>query len=203
MRNVTPGELGTSIDNIRLKYLGPAYRILKNPVQEISTLPNWTFKECLLFIFGVSIIQGFLSAFFEPKIIPGIVSGIIINPITSCLGSISALFFIYYSLQFFENKKVDLNQLFTIVTLSLIPFWILTIPVAAVSPLFLVGFAMTCAILAVGISEHFGVMRPKSVKLLSILWLMAFAFWIWNNFDYERVQSHFKESNIPKVELGQ
>lgn len=198
----TPQRFRAFGEMVRLKFVGPALRILKNPVHEISHLPEWTFKESLLAVFFVSMAQGVLSAFFENRLVPGLVSGIFMTPIASTLGSISALFFIYYGLQFFENKKVDLTVLFRIVTLSLIPFWILTIPVAVVSPLFLVGFAITCTVLAVGISEHFGVERNRSTKLLFGLWLLGFIFWIWTYVDFEKVQSQFKGSGIPKVELG-
>ncbi len=202
MKDVTPSGLRPLIEAIRLKYLGPALRILKNPVQEISHLPQWTFKECVLVVFFVSQAQGVLSAFFEKRLIPSLISGFFITPIASTLGSISALFFIYYGMQFFENKKVDLTELFKIVTLALIPFWILTIPVTAVSPLFLIGFAVTCTVLAVGISEHFSIERKRSTQLLFGLWLIGFVFWVWTYVDFEKVQSQFKGSSVPRVELG-
>ncbi len=163
---------------------------LKNPIQNISRLPAWSWKKTVLINVILSIIAGTLNGLIPPNIY-NIAFGLLFMPlITFLLTHILAGFFYYY-FQVFEKRSVDFLNLLKMVVLSNVPFLILHSLTSLLPPLTLLGLAFSALLLIVGLTESFSLDRSRAIKLVSALYIMVFIVWLWEKVDTRRLSRTF------------
>ena len=159
---------------------------LKNPVQNISRLPNWSWKKIVVINVLVSITAGTLNGFIPPNIY-NIVFGLLFMPvITLVLNHILSGFFYYY-FQVFEKRTVDFLNLLRMVVLANIPYLILHSLTSLLPPLLILGLAFSALLLIVGLTDSFSLDKKRAIKLVSILYVMVFLVWLWDRIDRTRL----------------
>lgn len=156
---------------------------LKNPLQEISYLPNWPWIVVLYVQVGLSMISGAIAGlitFNNWKVL----QGVFLFPIVSTIIGLVLSSFFYYYFQVFEKKTVSYLKLTTLVFISYAPFYIFYIPsdYFAVSSLF--GMAFTGMLLVVGLHSNFGLEKRRAIRMVGILFLLVFILW-----GYEKIRN--------------
>lgn len=104
-------------------------------------------------------------------------TGLFLFPLTTLVISAVFTLFIYYFFSLFRATFLELRRLMGIVTFALVPYLIFHTVSAFLPPIDLLGFAFTCALLAVGLVEQFGLERKIVFKLVGACGLVFFLAW--------------------------
>lgn len=148
-----------------------------HPIEKIKLLPNWRWPLLLITLGCVASVSGLITGFF-PLSVFRIISGAIVSPIITAFTTYLGTLFIFYYFQIFEEQRQPFRKIFTLLFLANIPFFILQIGSELVPPLTLVGFGFTALLLAVGLTENFGLPKRKSIQLISIMYAAVFVIWL-------------------------
>ena len=182
VRDVT----GSSIKNQLIADFQFILEFLKNPAQNISHLPTWSWKKTVVINILISIVAGTLNGLIPPNIY-NIAFGLIFMPlITLILTHILSGFFYYY-FQVFEKRTVDFLNLLRMVVLANVPYLILHSLTSLLPPLTLLGLAFSALLLIVGLTESFSLDKKRAIKLVSVLYIMVFVVWLWEKIDTRRL----------------
>ncbi|MFN8944733.1 MAG: YIP1 family protein, partial [Pseudobdellovibrionaceae bacterium] len=96
---------------------------LRNPIQGIHTLPDWSVQQTLLRQCLLAFVSGALSGFLSFQFF-AFLYGIFLFPLIAITAApILALFFYYY-FQIYERRSVSYKKLFSMVVLANITFFI-------------------------------------------------------------------------------
>ncbi len=163
---------------------------LKNPIQNISHLPHWTWKKSVLINIIISVAAGTLNGLIPPNIY-NIAFGIIFMPLITFLLTHILSGFFYYYFQVFEKRTVDFLNLLKMVVLANVPFLILHSLTSLLPPLTLIGLAFSALLLIVGLTESFSLDRKRAIKLVSVLYVMVFVVWLWEKIDTRKLSRTF------------
>lgn len=184
MRDVTGTDPSNSF-NIK-EIAQRLVQFLKNPVKEITQLPEWSWPQLLILNAVIAMASGVLSGFIPPNFYK-IAGGLIISPIVSTVMNGLMSLFLYYYFQVFEYKTVSLRRLFTQTFFASIPFFIFQTGVELIPPISVVGFAFTALLMVVGLVENFQVEKKRAIKLMAIILGVVFVVWLWNRIDIARM----------------
>lgn len=166
---------------------------LKNPIQNISHLPNWSWKKTTLINILLSIVAGTLNGLIPPNIY-NIAFGLIFMPLTMFILAHILSGFFYYYFQVFEKRTVNYLNLLIMVVLANIPFLILHSLTSLLPPLTLIGLAFSALLLIVGLTESFSLNKKRAIKLVSILYTMVFLVWLWEKIDTRKLSRAISNS---------
>lgn len=165
-------------------------KYLKNPIEGIHTLPDWSLQETFLRQCFLAFFSGALSGFLSFQFF-AFLYGIFLFPVIAItVAPVLSLFFYYY-FQIFERKTVSYKRLFTLVVLANIPFLIFHILSNYIAVINLVGTAMTGLILVVGLNHNFDMEKRRAVRLVSILYIILALIWAYNQFEVMQLRSRF------------
>lgn len=189
MRDVSePSGLGPRIKNT-LNYL---LRFLKHPIQEISRLPEWSWKKLIWVQITVAIASGVLAGLTKPGFF-SIMAGLILTPIVAMMMVSVLTAFLYYYFQVFEKRTVPALKLFTLSVFANLPFFILQIGSTLVPPITLVGFAFSAMLLTVGLTDNFQMEKRRAMRLCGILFAIVILIWIANKITTYRMDQASKQ----------
>lgn len=170
---------------------------IKNPVQALRHPPDWDWNT-LLFVYTASAAAcGVLAGVISFRI-SQIFIGLIFFPISACVGALILSAFFYYTFLFFFRYEMSLRFIFTIVTLSLMPFFALYTFSVLIEPLKLIGFAATGFLLVVGFAENSHLDRKKIIKIIVGLYLFYFIFWGINMVRWQNETKQLKDLATPE-----
>lgn len=178
---------------------------IKNPIQEIKVLPDWTWPKLIAVQAAFTAICGALAGLLEEKIVFSVIAGLISMPfITLITVAVSSLFF-YYCFQIFADKTVSFRKMFTIVFFANIPHFIFQIASGFLPPVILVGLAFSAFLLVVGFVEHFQVQKRLVIRIIAALYAIFFVIWIVGRINSSRFENDWGSDikmEAPEVELG-
>lgn len=181
MRDVTDNKNGArNIANYILQFV-------KNPVREISQLPEWSWRTAIWVQIILSMISGVLAGLIKPNFF-GVLFGIIMLPVISTVMVSLLTAFLYYYFQVFEQRTTPALRLFVLSVLSSIPFFIFQIASPWIPPITLVGFAFSSMLLAVGLGDNFQVEKKKAIRLAIVLFSIVLIVWIGNQINSYRME---------------
>ena len=166
---------------------------LKNPVQNISRLPQWTWKKTVFINIVLSIAMGTLNGLIPPNIY-NIAFGLLFMPLITLILTHILSGFLYYYFQVFEKRTVDFLNLLKMVVLANVPYLILHSLTSLLPPLTLLGLAFAALLLVVGLTESFSLNRTRAIKLVSILYIIVFLVWLWEKVDTRRLSRTISSS---------
>lgn len=184
-RDVTPqNQQPSDIVRAVIFYI---FNYLRNPVEKIKTLPDWSWSTLLVTLVGISMTSGILTGLVPPNFFR-LMGGVIISPIVSVTTTGLGALFVYYYFQVYEKRTCSFRKLFTLLLFANIPFFIFQIGSELIPPISLVGFAFTALLLAVGLTENFQMEKRRSIRLVTILLAIVFILWLWNRIDISRLE---------------
>ncbi len=177
MKEVNPHRQTRAIDfKAIIQFL---INFVKHPVKYITEIPDWNLSSLFFIQVSVAIISGVLSGLLKMNFYR-IANGIILMPIVSTISSLLLTALIYYYFQFFEEKTESFRKLFSLVITASIPFYLFQIISEYFSPIALIGFAFTSALLVVGLNETFKVQKKRCYQLVGFLFALVLLTWIAN-----------------------
>lgn len=151
---------------------------LKNPLVEIKSHLSWSWKKSVIYYALISVVAGFINGLIPPNIY-NIAFGLIFMPIITFVTSHILAGFFYYYFQVFEKRMVGFLEIFHLVVLANIPFLLIHTLSSLVAPVTLIGLAFSALLMIVGLTDKLNLNKKKSIQLVSLLYLMIFAVWIW------------------------
>lgn len=152
---------------------------VKNPTEQIKHLPRWSWTALFVLQITIAITSGIISGLLVLNFYR-VLFGLILMPIVSTAACLLLTNFFYYYFQFFENRTVSFRKLLTFVILASIPFFLFQILAEYVRFISLIGFGFTSLLAIIGLKESFNVEKKRSVVLISVLFSLALATWIFN-----------------------
>jgi phosphate/sulfate permease len=176
MRDVSPNPSNEVDLKALIRFL---IEFVKQPVQKISQLPDWSWGSLLVVQIALSMASGVLAGLLKFDIWR-LAGGIILMPIISTVSALLLSLFIYYYFQFFENKTEDFKKIMTLVVLSSIPFYLFQIISAYFAPISIVGFSFTSLLGVVGLCDNFRVERKKAYKIVGSIFILVVLAWAAN-----------------------
>lgn len=199
----------SKIKDLSLQHLIDCRRVLlgylKNPMEQIGSLPNWNWARIIVTQVALTAICGLLRALVASNGLLGLISGTLANPILTVITSFVSAAFFYYSFQIFANKTVEFRKLYELIFFANIPFYFFLIIVSYVPPIFLVGFAFTGLLLFKGFIQHFELQRKLVTRLISTLFIVLLSLWIWQRMENLRSERAYDSVKIkaPEIKLGE
>lgn len=152
---------------------------VKHPVKYITEIPEWNLASLFFIQVSVSIISGVLAGLLKMNFYR-IANGLILMPIVSTIASLLLTTLLYYYFQFFEEKTESFKKLFSLVIIASIPFYLFQIISEYFSPIALIGFAFTSALLVVGLNETFKIDKKRCYQIVGALFALVLFTWIAN-----------------------
>lgn len=154
----------------------------KNPVTGIRTMPSYDFKSLIIVQLIVSIIAGSISSLFHFSIF-GFLHGLIIIPIVSLITSGISTLYIYYSFLFLFQQNLPPKEIFSLVVLSFVPYFIFLSISPFLPPITLLGFLFSAILLTIGLVEKFSFPKKTVIKVVGSLFIIYILIWVWDRVD--------------------
>jgi Yip1 domain len=177
MKEVNPDHQAKGIDYKAIIHFLINY--VKHPVKYITEIPEWNLASLFFIQISISVISGVLAGLLKMNFYR-IANGMILMPIVSTISSLLLTTLLYYYFQFFEEKTESFKKLFSLVIIASIPFYLFQIISEYFSPIALVGFAFTSALLVVGLNETFRLEKKRCYQLVGVLFTLVLLTWIAN-----------------------
>lgn len=141
----------------------------RNPVQGMRTLPQWEWPTILVLQGAFAIACSILANFLERDFF-GLVTGIVVAPLTNYLMAAIVAGFFYYFFKFFFNREISYRQIYVHVLFASIPLLVISTVAFLLPPLILVGMTTSLLLLFVGFIDNFQLpKRPIRNLLIGIL----------------------------------
>ena len=149
---------------------------VRNPVGTMKIPMRMSWPASLTLQIGFALLSGAVSGLVAHSFLD-FIAGLILFPLTSLvIGFIfTGFFFSFFSV--FRTVYLDLHRLHSIVVLSLIPYFLLHIFSGFIPPMDLLGFALTAALLIVGLVEQFDLERKIVLTLVGTLTALYCVAW--------------------------
>ena len=149
---------------------------LLNPVRYVAQIPPYRWPTLLLIQGTTSMVCGVLLGVTNQSWTDIAVALTLYPPISVIIGLVLSVFFYYYFL-FFHATYLEIRALYAILVVAHLPYLILHILSAIVPPIDLVGFAMTCILIHVGMVSQFHLEQRHSRRVLITLYFVFAAMW--------------------------
>lgn len=169
---------------------------LKNPVLGIKNIPNWSWQTLLITYSASAGACGLLSGIVSRKFFMMFV-GLFFLPIVALVSAALIAGFFYYTFLFFFHRELEYKKLYTIVALSMLPFYALYTVAGLIPPITLLGFAVAGLLLAVGLTENTPIERKYIFRLVGGLYAIYFLFWLINMIQWENETKEYKDVMTP------
>lgn len=148
----------------------------KNPPQGMRTLPDWEWPTILILQAAFAAACGILANLVDRDLI-GMVTALVISPVSSLLMLAVGAGFFYYTFMFFFNREIPFRQICVTMVFAAIPVHIVMIVAGIVPPILLIGAAAMMLLLFVAFVERFHLDRKKVRGLLGGLFALYLVFW--------------------------
>ena len=173
-------------------------RYLKNPIDAIRFLPEWSWVTTILISIFLASLTTMLKAITQSSFPPSIFE-VIFFPISNLIGQAIFSGFLYYTFYFFFHRPLNYKKLLILITLISFPLLILNIAAHWIAPLTLLGGLISALLLAVGITENFLLDGKKTVKLISVIYVVFTILWISSVLSTSNQAQRLKDSIQPEA----
>lgn len=176
---------------------------LRNPIQGIQELPDWSWPELLFQIAGVTAVTGCAAGLVQTSF-ASTVYGLIMIPVISIILILIGAGFFYYFFQIFAGQSLSMRKMVTVLFFANIPFFLFQIASEFFPPISLIGLAFTGFILIAGLTTQFGLPRRLVARSVILVYFLFMMVWAWSRLDAIRFERSMNESlRAPPVQLGE
>ena len=169
----------------------------KNPILSIRNVPDWSWQTVIILDVSMATLSAFLHGVVQLKVTAAVL-GVVIAPIFSLLALFVFSGFFYYTFLFFFQRTIELRGIAIVVTLALIPQYILNTLTGLLSVFELVGTGLAGLLLMVGLVENFKLPRKSIIKLITGLYIIFAGFWVYSTLAKQRGTISVKEAVSPQ-----
>lgn len=170
-----------------------------NPIQGMKQCPDWNWFVLLSVQLLLSLFLGIIASIVSSHSIIFIPSYITF-PLSSLMTCFFGTCFFYFLFLFLYNRQLSFHKIYTLLFLALIPFLILRILSTLISPINLIGFAITLILLTVGFVESFLLPKKNIIKLFSALFAAYFLIWSAQQIYFSKKEMKFRKT-VPTKNL--
>ena len=149
---------------------------LRDPLGYVRRPLDFTWPLVFVVLAVAAFISGGISGAITRNSVDFLI-GIFVFPLTSIVSALVFGFFIYYFFSLFRATFLDFRRLMSLVSLSLVPYFMFHSVSSYLAPIDLLGFAFTCVLLIVGLVEQFQLERKLCSKLVGSVALLFFVAW--------------------------
>lgn len=172
---------------------------IRNPVQEIKSIPRIQWKSLIAFQFCLSTFSVVFSNLLAPYAIS--IRYIFISLVVSLMATgLVSIFFYYFFLIIYE-QRFKFIKIFTLVLFAHIPFAIFHLVSYFFPPADLFGLAISAMLMIVGLVENFQTPKKVAMRLMLTLYMVFFIYWsiqLFYSFQYSRTTS--EPQNLDRIE---
>lgn len=193
-------DLRSSLRSFALVYI----RFLKHPVQEIRSLPDWSWKNQILNQVLVTATTGGIAGFLKSSIL-GVAQGIVLVPLITAFTILVATLFFYFFFQVFAGTTLHFRRLMELIFFANIPFFIFQTVAHWFPPISLFGLSMAALLMIVGLCDNFQLERRLVIRTVAAVYILFLAIWAWTRIEALRFESHLEkgmDTSAPEIELG-
>ncbi|MEY4617042.1 MAG: hypothetical protein RJB66_2002 [Pseudomonadota bacterium] len=165
-------------------------RFFKNPVLVMKQMPEWDWKTLIILQLLISLLSGVISSLINLNIWQILKGLILMPPLFLMTAGVSSLF-LYYAFLFLTQQNLPPKDIFTLVILSNIPFFIFQTFSSFFPPITLLGFLFTALLLVVGLVERFSLPRALVMKVVGSIWLVFLLIWIYDQIETYQLGRRF------------
>lgn len=165
-------------------------RFFKNPVQVMKKIPEWDWKTLIVLQLVISLISSVIASLINLNIWQILKGLLIIPPVSLVTAGVSSTF-LYYAFLFLTQQNLPPKDIFTLVILSNIPFFIFHTFSPFFPPITLLGFLFTALLLIIGLVERFSLPRPLVMKVVGSIWLVYLTIWILGQLESYQIGHRF------------
>ena len=177
-----------------LRHLFPfLLHFARHPTEGIKAAPRLSWPALITLQMTSAMISGILMALSGRNFID-FVLGLFVFPLTSLAISLVITFFLLNFYAVFRRTHLEFQQLYTLVVLAMLPYYLLHVFSTYLPPIDLIGFAFTCLLLTVGISESFKQNRSMTFGYLATFYAAFVLIWI-----FSQILNSLEPSIIPKI----
>lgn len=172
--------------------------LLRNPVQNIKTLPHIQWKTLIIFQFCLCAFSVVFSNLLAPYAIS--FTSILISLVSSVLAlSLSSLFFYYFFIILY-NRELSFIKIFTLVLFAHIPFAIFHLAGNIFPPADIIGIGVSGLLMIIGLSENFDIPKKLSCQLMLALYSIFIIYWVVQIIAFREVQEMSLPQHLDKIE---
>lgn len=192
-------SFGNSIREFAMVYI----RFLRNPMQEIRHLPNWSWKNQLINQLFITACLGAVGGLLQLNALL-IIQGIIIVPIITAITIFVGTLFFYFFFQVFGGVTLAFRRLMELLFFANIPFFIFQTVSHWFPPINVFGLAFSGILMIVGLSDNFQRERKMVIRTVAGVYVLFLIVWGWTRFDAMRSETRLNKTleSTPAIELG-
>ena len=149
---------------------------IKNPVLAIQKLPKIPYNSLLILQFLLCTISVVISNLLAPYAIS--LGHLVLSVAVSILALSFVTLFYYYFFLFFMKKELSFRKIFALVLFAHMPFAAFHLGAYLFPPVDIVGLAISCYLMIVGLIANFGIEKKKAQTLMISLYSLFFVAWL-------------------------
>lgn len=185
------------------EYVRVFIRYIQNPVREIRSLPDWSWRNFLIFHLAITAATGTLTGVLRAQVL-SVLYGAIVGPLLTGVTLAVASLFFYFYFQVFAGQTLSFRRISLIVFFANIPFFIFQMVAHWFPPISLIGLAFAGLILIVGFTDNFKLDRKLVTKMVATVYILFLILWVWSRFDASQFETALeRRMDAPPVTLGQ
>lgn len=150
--------------------------LVKNPVQQIRTLPTIDWKTLIIFQFCLSLTSVILSNLLAPFAIS--ILNVLVSLAAAVVATALVSLFFYYFFQILYNRTLDFIRVFTLVLFAHIPFAIFHLAAYFFPPADLIGIGLSAVLMIIGLVENFEIPKKVAIRLMIGVYSIFLIYWI-------------------------
>lgn len=163
-----------------------------DPIHNIKHPPGIHWQSGVVFIFAMNIIFGVVRALLSHSILNAIL-GLVITPVLAVVLMTLTTLFLMYFFKLVIHRDVPFQTLFVILLVAYIPGALFFFGSLLYAPLFVLGVAVTAALIVVGLVENLNIPKKLVIKLVVTGGVLVLIFWLAQTF------YSYESGNEPKT----
>jgi hypothetical protein len=148
----------------------------KNPIHGMRNLPPWEWPTILVLQGAFAVICSVIANSIEREWV-GLITGIIIAPVTNYIVAGVAAGFFYYYFMFILKRDFSYRQIYLNIIFAAIPLMAVTMIAFLVPPIILVGMAAALLLLYVGFVDSVQLPKKHLRNLLMVIFAVNVVYW--------------------------
>ncbi len=149
---------------------------VRDPIGTMRAPLALTWPAIASLVVGSALVSGALVGLISNSFLDFLI-GLLLFPLTSLVITLVFAFFIYYFFSLFRSTFLEFRRLASIVSLAMVPYFLVHTFSSFAPPIDLIGFALTGLLLIVGLVEQFSLDRRTCVRLIGGLGIGFFIIW--------------------------
>lgn len=172
-------------------------RFARSPIAFMRRGPVFTWPASVVLQAAASIAAGSVHGWLAGSWI-SVAIGVAAFPFVAIAASASIALFLRAGLAAFADARPNRRALYSLVAQATLPYLLLHSFASYLPPVDLLGFLLTCMLLAVGLAERFRAPRRIVIRLSAFAFALFFAAWAWTQARSRHALSPRPEYDSPR-----